>query len=97
MSKQKRVYPKGHPMHEPEAEIPPSSSVPQAQKEPVEVEGVQEGRARVNLSLSGEVDAVLEAAARCLGMTKAALVTGLVIQSLPALKGQVEAMRAIKG
>lgn len=97
VSKPKRPYPKGHPMYQPEAETPPSPPAHAEQKESVESEGAQDGRTRVNLSLSGEVDAVLDAAARCLGMTKAALVTGLVIQSLPALRGQVEAMRAIKG
>jgi hypothetical protein len=97
MAQNKKTYPKGHPLYE----LPKSPSVSsEKQLETVKNSGdsgSESGdRVRLNLSISCKTDEIFSAAADCLGVTKTALVTSLLMQSLPVLRAQVEAVRAIK-
>jgi hypothetical protein len=93
MAHNKKTYPKGHLLHEPQK---PASTLTQKHIETSQISDVSTERVRLSLSISRETDDIFSAASECLGVTKTTLVTSLLIQALPALRSQVDAVRSIK-
>lgn len=54
------------------------------------------GRVRLNLSALCDMDEIFWVAANSFGLTKTAFVTSLLMQSLPVIAQQVEAVRTLR-
>jgi hypothetical protein len=97
MSKPKKPYPKGHPLYEEQPKQQPKVDLNDHEQVESVAESVLESvqRVRTTLSISCQTDEIFSVAAACLGVTKTSLMTSLLMQSLPTLREQVDAMRGI--